>query len=345
MFLFFIITWLSACHATKPQDCDTQGVCVAQGWKLTTVTSWQHNRPDMLQLSADSHYLYLSFENGTNDASTRPALGRINLETGRGDYLLYGLVAGDGLKMDPYGNLWLGEEVKNGQVWRIEQPDRLPVQQFAHRGLRQASHPSVAFILTAGLMAHEGLAFSASGQYLYLLDEWKHGSLYRFTVATEQLQVFHQQQGWLTMTQPTRVRADASSLGAATFNRGEDMELLPDGRILFAETNTGIIHVLDDRGAQPSVRPFLQHPDIQHPDNLEWDTHRQGLWVTDDSTLSELWFWDGRNFQRVVSDTNGEITGVESHPDGRVWINLQGQQHGEDQTVRLTQTSLQPVTP
>jgi|UPI0003A0E941 sugar lactone lactonase YvrE len=295
----------------------------------------------MLQLSPDARYLYLSFENGTKDASTRPSLGRINLATGEGDYLLYGLVAGDGLKTDPYGNVWLGEEVKNGQLWRIEQPDRLPTQQFAQRGTGQASHPHVVFVLAAGLMAHEGLAFSTTGQYLYLLDEWKRGSLYRLNmehVATAQLQVFHKQRGWLAMTQPTRVRAEAASLGASTFNRGEDMERLPDGRILFAETDTGMIHVLDDRNGTPTVQPFLQNVNIQHPDNLEWDEHRQGLWITDDSTLSELWFWDGRSFERVVSDINGEITGVESHPDGRVWINLQGQHLGEDRTVLLTQT-------
>ncbi|MDQ6979652.1 MAG: hypothetical protein Q9M09_05650, partial [Mariprofundaceae bacterium] len=116
-------------------------------------------------------------------------------------------------------------------------------------------------------------------------------------------------------------------------------------RILFAETDTGIIHLLDDTGPRPTVAPFLHSPDIQHPDNLEWDDHRQGLWITDDSRLSELWFWDGRDFQRVVSDTGGEITGVESHSDGRVWINLQGQHHGEDQTVLLTPVSLQPATP
>ncbi len=321
---------LLACTASVEAG---DGLHLAAGWRAVQVASWEHNRPDMLHLSADGRVLYLSFE---NRKPSRPSLGRIHLrEHPETEYLLDGLLAADGLRLDAQGGLWLGEEVSGGRLWHVPDVASMPASQHADRQRGHASWPMLRVVEEAGRMAYEGLCFSADGRYLYLLDEWRDGALYRLDRRTRVLRVFHRRQGWLRIRQPELARLQALRLGAERFHRGEDMERLPDGTILFAETSTGVIHRLDDRGEKPQVQAFLRHPAIEHPDNLEWDRHRRWLWITDDSRLSELWVWDGEAFQRIASTRQGEITGVESADDGRIWINLQGQRKGMDQTLRL----------
>ncbi len=318
------------------------GLKLADGWHIKVIARWQRDRPDMLQLNADQHTLYLSFE---NTKSNKPAFGRIMLgDTPRVERLLYGLKAGDGLRLDAHGNVWLGEETSGGHLWMIAHPEHLLVAQHIDRENIATLPKTIRRVDHAGRLAYEGFAFSANGRFLYLLDEWHHGALYRLRLADEQLYVFHRQQGWLPVPQPVQARSIALRLHAATFQRGEDMELMPDGTLLFAETSTGMIQQLDDRGSKPVVRPFLHHAAIAHPDNLEWDRYRHCLWITDDSRRSELWRWDQQHgFQRIAHTDVGEITGVETASDGRIWINLQGQRQGQDQTVELFRLPLDVV--
>ncbi len=331
LFLIFVLL-LAACSPQQPVD---NGLRLTDGWHARVIANWQHDRPDMLHLSADEQTLYLSFE---NIKSSKPALGRIMPgSTNRAERLLYGLKAGDGLRLDAHGRLWLGEETSGGYLWMIAHPEHLLAAQHIDRENIATLPKTIRRVNNAGRMAHEGLAFSTDGRFLYLLDEWHHGALYRLRLADEQLRVFHRQQGWLPVQQPAQARSTALHLHAATFQRGEDMELMPDGTLLFAETSTGIIQQLDDRGSKPVVRPFLHDAAIAHPDNLEWDRQRHCLWITDDSRLSELWRWDQHGFQRIAHTDVGEITGVETASDGRIWINLQGQRQGQDQTIELSQ--------
>ena len=314
---------------------DAQSLSLAPGWHSQTVAEWGDARPDMLVIANQGNTLYLSFENKANQLA--PSLGRIDLSSGKTAILLYGMDRADGLKMDKQGQLWLGEESTQGQIWTLAQPDLLPAEQRLDRMRRIASHPSLKMITQAGLMAHEGLSFSQDGHFLYLLDEWQEGCLYRFDLARQQLAVFHDTLGWRLVSTPEEARLKAETLHGRMFNRGEDMETLPDGRVLFSETDTGRILVLDDRGEKPVVSTFLTHPDIEHPDNLEWDAHRQWLWITDDNHPSELWAWNGKQMMLIATEPRGEITGVEVSEQGRVYINLQGMHGGEDQTVQLSQ--------
>ena len=113
------------------------------------------------------------------------------------------------------------------------------------------------------------------------------------------------------------------------------MERLPDGRILMAETGSGRILALDDRGAMPTVTSLLSDARIAHPDNLEWDARRRWLWITDDSRPSEVWAWDGKRLQRIAWHGSGELTGLESDPDGRIYLNLQHRWFRPALTLRL----------
>ncbi len=336
--LLALVLLLPACHWSDNNV--SSGLFVNKNWHAESIALWNHDRPDMLHLSKDGTMLFLSFENkGISKGMLQesPALGRIDLQTGASEILLRGLVASDGLRLDSQGDLWLGEEFSDGYVWHIHQPQSLPAEQHIKREKKISSHPNITLANGAGRMSHEGLAFSRDGQYLYLLDEWHHGGLYRLHQTSKQLQVFNKDEGWLAIAHPDDARVEAQKIGATPFNRGEDMETLPDGRIAFAETETATIHILDDSGKRPTVLPWLRFKDIEHPDNLKWDQHRNWLWITDDSQPSELWVWDGTLFHRILTYHHGEITGVETDLDGRVWINLKGETNRMDQTILLTE--------
>jgi len=319
--------------------CDNgHGLAMAPEWKAEIIAEWHDARPDMLVLSGDERHLFVSFETRQNQLA--PSLGRINLHAGEQDILLYGLARADGLKMDQSGSLWIGEEVADGEIWKIRDPGLLPAGQRVDRHRHLSSHQDIAAVMPAGRFSHEGLAFSEDGRYLYLADEWVEGCLYRLHLQTRRLQVLHKSRGWLDIERPAEARLHAEKRHGRMFTRLEDMELLPDGRILLAETGredeSGRVLALDDRKAAPAISVFVADSRLHHPDNLEWDEKRGCLWITDDDTPSALWAWDGKELHRIALHAHAEITGVESAPDGTVYINLQGRTFGPDLTVRLT---------
>ena len=314
------------------------GLDLAPNWQTSVISKWQDAKPDMLVLSDDGKTLFVSCETTADMLS--PSLARIDLESHERQIVLYGLNRGDGLKMDHDGDLWIGEEVEDGRIYKIISPERIPAEQRVDRTRLVSSHPDIAPILSAGRFSHEGLAFSLDGKYLYLADEWKEGCLYRYTLMTGLLEVFHSSEGWLKINTPDDSRFKAEVLHGKYFNRLEDLETLPDGRILLAETGSkgdhGRIWILDDRKETPKIEHYFEHSDLIHPDNLEWDHHRNLLWITADHSPSVLWRWDGKTLMQVASHAYGEITGVESSSDGSVYFNLQHNTFGPDLTLRIT---------
>ena len=313
------------------------GLDLKPEWQIEVISKWQDEKPDMLVLSRDGKTLFVSCEIIVDMLA--PSLVRIDLESGNRETILYGLNRGDGLKMDHRGDLWLGEEVEDGRIYKIDSPERIPAEQRVDRERLVSSHPDITPILSAGRFSHEGLTFSSDHKYLYLADEWKEGCLYRYTLATGLLEVFHSSKGWLKINTPDDSRFKAEVLHAKYFNRLEDLETLPDGRVLLAETGSnsdhGRIWVLDDRNASPTITHYFEHPDLIHPDNLEWDHKRNLLWITADNSPSILWTWDGKTFTKAASHSHAEITGVESGKDGTVYINLQHNTFGPDLTLAL----------
>ena len=313
------------------------GFALAPQWQSEVVAQWQDELPDMLLLSQDYQTLFVSCETRTNMLS--PSLVRIDLESGTKETLLYGLNRADGLKMDLHGNIWLGEEVEDGLIIHISSPANMPPEQRFDRDRLIGSLANVTSILAAGRFSHEGMIFSKDGQYLYLADEWQEGCLYRFEIKTNKLQVLHSQKGWLAITTPENARLRAEVLHGQYFDRMEDMELLPDGTILVAETASsneqGRIWRLDDRGEKPQISLYLKSETITHPDNLDWDEKRQWLWITDDSSTSKLLAWDGKTVTQIATHSSGEITGVENSSDGSLYINIQHDIFGPDLTLKI----------
>jgi len=334
-FSFILTALFTLLFYVNPSFAEDSGLELSEGWTAEIITECGDDLPDMLMLSADGKSLYQSCETKENMLS--PSLARINIATGKREILLYGLGRADGMRFAEDGSIWLGEEQKDGLIWRIESPDTLPPEQRADRNRLKTSSKQIQVMTQAGTFSHEGLTFSADGTYLYLADEWKEGCLYRLHVKNKMLQVFHAKKGWLTITKPSQARQQAEQLHGTWYNRLEDMELMPDGRILITETGTGRILVLDDKNNKPEVSLFLQHPDIEHPDNLEWDASRGWLWVSDDSNDSQLWAWDGKTFTLIANHTSAEITGIESGADGTIYFNLQHRRFAPDLTMRLFQ--------
>jgi len=317
------------------QGCDSQdtGISLADGWVAEIVTENGNHEPDMLVLSPDQHSLYQSCE--TRAGRRNPSLARIDIDSGRREILISGLGRADGLKLASDDSLWLGEERPDGLVWRILRPMTIAAEQRLVRDPLHVSHPDIQAVPEAGRFAHEGIAFSADDHFLYLADEWTEGCLYRFSIIDRRLEVLRNGDGWQRIKRPESARIEAKQLHGRQFNRIEDLERLPDGRILMAETGSGRILALDESSGDPAVAVYLQDPILRHPDNLEWDGEHDWLWITDDSSPSILWAWDGKRLREVAHHESAEITGVESAADGSIYIDLQHRRFGPDLTLRL----------
>jgi len=330
-FLIALSSILASC------DFNPTGLQVKSGWKSQSVAAWHDHRPDMMVFSKDGTWLYVSCENKASLLA--PSLLRINMKTGQRETLVYGLHRADALKLAPDGSLWIGEEGDDGLIWRITEPDKLINEQRIDRFKQQASDPAIAPMQHAGRFSHEGLTFSRDGRFAYMADEWKEGCVYRYDMLTRKLYVMHETKGWLAIRDANAARLDAEKLHGQYFNRIEDMETLPDGRILMAETDTGRILALDDSGQKPQITTYLEHDNLIHPDNLAWDEKRSWLWITDDDKPSYLWAWDGKNLREIAKHHTAEITGITIHNDD-VYINLQSSLNQTEVLLYITENKV-----
>ncbi len=311
------------------------GIELAEGWRAQSLAAWRHVHPDMMAASANGHTIYISCETAASLSS--PSLIALHADNGRSAILIRGLHRADGLKYAPDGSLWIGEEFDQGLIWRIAEPDRLPADQLIDRARMDISHAAIAPLRWAGRFSHEGIAFSRDGIHAFLADEHPAGALYRVNLRTHRLEALGRDGRWLAIDEPDDARALAKRLGARSFNRIEDMETLPDGRVLLAETGAGKVLALTDHGDRAAISTFLARPELRHPDNLAWDAARGWLWITDDDTPSRLWAWNGRRLIAIASHPKAEITGVMADKRG-VFINLQRKSGILEVTLRLNET-------
>jgi len=301
-------------------DFNPSGLQTESGWKAHSIGAWRDLHPDDIVVSANQKWLYISCK--TQASLLSPSLMAINLKTDHQRILLFGLHRAAALKLAPDGSLWLGEEAKQGLIWRITEPDTLPDEQRVDRDKFQSSHPAITPIYKAGQFAHKGLTFSKDGRFAYMADEWQEGCVYRYNILQHKLEVLHKDKGWLRIRDPQHARIDAEKLHGQYFNRIRDMQTLPDGKVLLAEYGTGNILVLDDNQPNPHIKTWLSHDLLLHPDSLAWDEKRQWLWISDGDEASYLWAWDGEVLQPIANHQHAKITGIALH-NAQVFINLQ----------------------
>ena len=244
------------------------------------------------------------------------------METGRTRILVEGLRNVLGLRFAPDKSLWVAEGEARGEIWRMVDPAHFPEGQRIIAQTGGSTQPGFASFLLAGRFAHQAIAFSADRRFAYLADMVRGGCLYRLDLRTRLLAVLHADKGWLNVDAEDAV-AMALELGARKFAAISDIEPLPAGGLLLAESGNGQILKLDDGAAGPRLSTWLKREKLHQPVDMSWDESRRWLWITDDATPSTLWAWDGHSLYDVVHHPVARISGVLATSKGSVYVNLQ----------------------
>jgi len=320
-----ILVVLSACQI------DGAGLVTAPGWKYQSIGAWKNLMPNQIVLSADARWLYFGSERG--EYARVAGVAALGVNNGRTHVLVQGLSNVNGMRFAPDGSLWVAEGGDQGGIWRMAEPSHFPDDQRVNTMSRESTNPGFAPFRFAGRFAHRAIAFSAGQHFAYLADAASGGSLYRLDIRARQLAVFHRDKGWLQVV-PEDAVIRANKLGAATFAAIADIELMQDGTFLLAESGSGQVLMLDDRGVKPHVKAWLKSDKLHHPGDLAWDKSRQWLWITDEATPSTLWAWDGHQLHQMVRHPSSRISGVLVAGD-HIYVNLQRGRNNPSMTFLL----------
>lgn len=241
--------------------------------------------PDMNVLDPSERFLFTSHEIfDISRAAKSGSLTRTDLKTGVTVTLMKGRRAADGLKWTPWGTLLLGEEFSQGGIWEVNP--------------WSGAHERRDLL---GNFAHEGIAIAADGS-VYLADEYEKGAVYKFvpksphtmdSLVEGQLFVLTAKDGWVSINDPAQARDEALEKGAQTFNRPEDMEIGPDGKVYVTITGEHRVIAIDDSGTSPRVSDYVTaglnaaKGTFSWPDNLAFDP-QGNLYILEDLPGGEM---------------------------------------------------------
>jgi len=318
---------LSGCHT------DSAGMQLATGWSYRSLSAWKEITPNKMAMSPGKEWLYLCGER--SEYSLQAGVIAIRLSSSRTHILVDGMRNANGIAFAPDGSLWVAEDDPKGVVWRMAEPDQFPDDQRVDPMASSSSHVSLVSFYSAGQFNHRGMAFSADGRFAYLADAAEVGSLFRLELKNRTLTVYHQEKGWLTVS-PDAAIGMARKLGATTFAAIHDIERLPDGTLLLAESGSGHILQLHDDGSLPRVEPWLENQQLTHPDDLAWDNTRQWLWITDHGDHAIVWAWDGRELHEIIRHPVSRFGGVLAVDDD-IYVNLQRGKNNPSMTILLSE--------
>jgi len=315
--------------------CNTNsaGMQLATGWSYRSLSAWKDITPTRMALSPSKEWLYVCGER--SEFSTQAGVIAIRLSSSRTHILVQGMRNANGISFAPDGSLWVAEDDPKGVIWRMAEPDQFPDDQRVDPVDSSSSHASLSPFYLAGQFNHRAMAFSADGHFAYLADAAATGSLFRLELKNRKLTVYHRQKGWLTVT-PDAATAMARKLEATAFAAIRDIERLPDGTLLLAESGSGRILQLHDEGSMPRVDSWLENQALMHPDDLAWDSTRHWLWITDQTTPSTLWAWDGRKLHNIVRHPLSQFGGV-FVAGSDVYVNLQRGRNNPSMTIQLSE--------
>jgi len=308
-----LIVLLSACQGNGT------GLVLAPGWTYHSLGAWRNLMPNHMAMGAKGRWLYFGSE--LSEHSAVAGVAALNVKNGHTHVLVEGLRNVNGVGFAPDGSLWVAEGGDQGLIWRMSEPAHFPDDQRVNTVSRESTHPGFAPFRFAGTFDHKAIAFSADHRFAYLADVANGGSLYRLDIRARQLTVFHRHQGWLKVIPEDAVIA-AHKLGAARFESISDIERLPNGTLLLAESGSGQILMLDDRTEKPVVKSWLKRSELRHPGDMAWDASRQWLWITDAATPSSLWAWDGQNIHQIIHHPGSTFSAV-LVDDGKIYVNIQ----------------------
>lgn len=323
--LALMIVMLAGCQING------SGMKLAEGWSFHSLSAWKHITPNKIAVSPAGDWLYTSGER--SDKSAQAGLIAIRLSSSRTQILVQGMRNANGVIFAPDGSLWIAEDDPKGVIWRMAQPDQFPVEQTVDPVASSSSHDSLAPFQFAGVFNHRAMTFSADGHYAYLADASATGALYRLDLNSRKLSVLHSQKGWLPVD-PVDAVAMARQLGATEFAAIHDIERLPDGSLLLAESESGRILQLHD-GDKPSIDSWLNNQ-LTHPEDLSWDDSRHWLWIVDNGTPASVQAWDGRELHAIITHPDSRFGGVLAI-DGKVYVNLKNGKYNPSMTILLAE--------
>ncbi|MDX8405184.1 MAG: hypothetical protein R8K50_03445 [Mariprofundus sp.] len=315
---------------------NNSGMQLAPGWGYHSLSAWKDITPNKMVISPSGDWLYIAGER--SEYSAQAGVIAIRLSSSRSQILVQGMRNANGISYAPDGSLWMAEDDPKGGVWRMAEPDRFPPEQLVDPIELSSSHIALAVFHSAGQFNHRAMAFSADGHFAYMADA-QAGSLYRLELSTRILSVFHRQQGWL-MVDPDTAVADARKLGAAEFASIHDIERLPDGTLLMAESGSGHLLELHDDGKLPHVDLWLKNEQLTHPGDMAWDQERRWLWITDQGEHASVWAWDGRTLHEIISHPVSRFSGVVVAA-ADVYVNIQRGRNNPSMTLRLHEKHLE----
>jgi len=287
-----------------------------------------------MAMSPARGWLYVCSER--SQYSSDAGLIAIRMKNSHTHTLVEGMTNANGIAFAPDGSLWIGEGETKGLIWRMAEPDRFPDNQQVDPVSLSSSNVALAPFYPAGRFNHRGIAFSEDGRFAYLADASAAGSLYRLKLNTHTLTVYHREKGWLKVNQDDAT-AMARKLGAARFDAIQDIERLPDGTLLLAESGSGRILQLHDDGSLPRVKPWLDNKLLSHPGDMAWDNTRQWLWIADHAAAhSVIWAWDGHKLHAIIRHPNSRFGGVLA-VDGHIYVSLQRGRNNPAMIVLLSE--------
>lgn len=250
----------------------------------------------------------------------------------------------------PWGTILSGEEFPHKSVKKYSQKDyetkRIKatdapadfgwIYEIDPRGVTPAGK---SWRRTAmGRFSHES-ALVVGDREVYLTEDYEKGHFYRFVAdrardmsAGTLYALDNKNRRWVRIKDVVNARLDAQAAKATAFNRLEDVQMGPDGKIYFAETGFiaagdryGRVWRFDPRTTKLEV--FLEGDGkrMANPDNLIWDK-KGNLYICEDQYDENLKAHGPNEVLRVSPKKEittiavikeGEPTGPSFHPDGK----------------------------
>lgn len=328
------LLWLLGASLLFACALDPIGLNLQPGWKVTSVEAWKHLQPEDVVISADEQWLYATYNDP--EALNTPSILRANLKNDRHHSIIVGLYHAQGLALDHGGSLWINEDFPQGLLWRIAEPQKINEEIQLDRRATLSGYGAIAQIRQAGLFSKFGMVTSADDRFLYLSEHSQQGHLFRLDTRHNHLEVLGKN-GWLALAEEN-IPEQASHLSDRILQHPAGMTRMADGRLLIAESGTGKIFILDDRGNAPKLEPWLTSNEINSPVYLAWDTYRQWLWIADAGTPSRLLAWDGRQVFEVANHDKARIRGL-SVAGKHLYFCLQRDDIGPQLILKLEETS------
>ena len=306
------------------------------------------------------------------------AVSVIDLDTGRTRVLVQrgDWEALDGMIWTPWHTLLFAEEVNSDKGLTIPDPDApaatdglLYEVRFADNDPASAADVIVRPLL--GSLAHEGIEIDEHGR-VYVIDEHKRGSIYRFVPATPgdlgsgrlyALRVSEAGDGtgaaeWVALDMrqvPVTGRVAAAKVGASQYNRPEDLEIIGDRLYVAITGEDRVLSITLD--GKPVVREFVAagrnvpvetggRTGFRNPDNLAGDT-AGNLWIAEDNSPSDIWvatpdtsgdgYADRVALFGSLSTPGAEATGIYFGTDPHtLFVNVQHSADANDKTLAIS---------